>query len=138
MLFLTSSISLQQSYEIYLSYQTLIPTFFFFSSIGTVTLVSAERFLAICHPFKHRLMRGTKRTNLLICLTWTVAFSSTLLMYSVTEALTICVIWPNHSFYNDFPNFLYTTRLTWVFNFIVTPIFVISFLILFISNCYIF
>ncbi len=52
----------------------LIPNFFFLSSIGTITIVSVERFLAICHPIKHRLVSGIKRTNLLICCTWTVAF----------------------------------------------------------------
>ena len=40
--------------------------FCFMSSLFFVTLVSIERYLAICHPIKHHLLKGTKRTIKLI------------------------------------------------------------------------
>ena len=40
----------------------IIRWFSFLTSMWFVTLVSLERYLAICHPMKHRLLKGTKRT----------------------------------------------------------------------------
>ncbi len=36
----------------------------FITSIWLVTFVSLEHYLALCHPIKHRLLKGTKRTML--------------------------------------------------------------------------
>ncbi len=42
-------------------------TFLFYgASITFVSLVSFERFLAICYPMRHRLMKGNQRTIKLI------------------------------------------------------------------------
>ncbi len=35
----------------------------YFASLFLVTLVSLERFYAVCHPVQHRLIRGMKRTT---------------------------------------------------------------------------
>ena len=71
-------------------------TFFFLASVAFVTLVSLERFLAICHPIRHYLMKGIKRTVKLICVTWlmTLCFSLTIIPFA--EHKTICVIWPKN------------------------------------------
>ncbi len=116
----------------------LLPTFVLLCSVGTITLVSVDRFLAICHPIKHRLVNGTKRTNLLLCCTWSVSFCYALLVYPTIIPWTYCLIWPNHSQYNDFPHYLHITGFTWVFYYIFTPIYVTFFLMLFIFNCYLF
>ncbi len=39
---------------------------YLFSSVYFVTLVSFDRFLAVCYPIKHRIIKGTKRTIKLI------------------------------------------------------------------------
>jgi hypothetical protein len=59
--------------------------FFFLCSIATITFVSLERFLAVCHPIKHRLLKGTKRTNVCICFSWICALA-------ITFQLTRCWI----------------------------------------------
>ena len=50
-------------------------------SCGTITLVSLERFLAICHPIKHHLIKGTKRTNKFICLVWCISLCLAVLLF---------------------------------------------------------
>ena len=45
-----------------------ISAFSFMSSLGFVTLVSFERYLAICYPIKHHVLKGTKRAYRLICI----------------------------------------------------------------------
>ena len=48
--------------------------FCFLSSLFFVTLVSLERYLVICHPIKHHLLKGTKRTVKLICIVFVGSF----------------------------------------------------------------
>ena len=67
--------------------------FFFVSPLLFVTLVSAERYLAICHPIKHHLLKGTKRTIKLICIVFagSFVFSSVMLPPFVFKAV---IEWP--------------------------------------------
>ncbi len=103
---------------------------FFLCSIETVTLVSLERFSAICYPLKHRLLQGSKRTNILICVTWAIAFGISVPVYLTTDyTVRYCVIWPSNSRYDDFPTFYrieiaaklteYLVRSMYIFFFIV-------------------
>ncbi len=46
----------------------------FLCSVDLVSLVTAERFLAICHPLKHRFLKGTRRTIRLISLVCVLSF----------------------------------------------------------------
>ena len=63
--------------------------FCFMSSLFLVTLVSVERYLAICHPIKHHLLKGTKRTIKLIC----IVFVGSCVFLGVTfPAFTIPVV----------------------------------------------
>lgn len=77
--------------------------FFYLSSIGFVSLVSVEKFLAVCHPIRLHLIKGTKRTIKLICGVW--VFSCIALwpaeFYKVSK---VCVIWPNTSAYIGLPS----------------------------------
>ena len=73
-------------------------------SFGTVTLVSLERFLAICYPIKHHLIKGTRRTNTLICSVWCISFCYALPTLSFVDTLNICIIWPNDSAFADYRN----------------------------------
>ena len=56
-------------------------------SCGTVTLVSLERFLAICYPIKHHLIKGTRRTNIFICLVWCISLCLALLLLVPSEKI---------------------------------------------------
>ena len=82
---------------------------FFSCSVGTVTLVSIERFLAICYPIKHHLIKGTRRTNKLIGLVWFVSACSSLLVVFLLKDVTYCIIWPSSIFDASYPNQLTTT-----------------------------
>ena len=56
-----------------------------FASVGFVTVISFERYLAICKPLKHRLLKGTRRNvKINICI-WAVALtlSCTMLFFYV-------------------------------------------------------
>ena len=82
---------------------------FFCCSVGTVTLVSLERFLAICYPIKHHLIKGTRRTNKLIGCVWFVSACSSLLVVFLLKDVTYCIIWPSSIFDASYPNQLTTT-----------------------------
>ena len=94
---------------------SLFSFIFLFSwcSFGTVTLVSLERFLAICYPIKHHLIKGTRRTNKLICLVWCISFGLTPAYIFITETSSFCVIWPVGSVYAEYPNQFTTFRSTY-------------------------
>ena len=68
----------------------------FLLSTGFVILVSAERYLAICHPLTHHRLKETKRTPKLIIIVFLISvailstYVSRLLLYSKTR---ICIIW---------------------------------------------
>ena len=47
--------------------------FSYFASMFIVTLVTFERFLAICHPFKHKAIASKTRTIKLLVLCWAIA-----------------------------------------------------------------
>ena len=79
--------------------------FCFFSSLFFVTLVSLEKYLAICHPIKHHLLKGTKRTIKLIV----GVFVGTCVLASVVlpvfaVPLVICIVWPlDDKFISSYP-----------------------------------
>ncbi len=73
-------------------------------SSAFVTLVTFERFLAICHPIKHHLVKGTSRTCKLIVIAWVVSllFSSNLLLMC-TDVVEICFSWPQEEKFKMYP-----------------------------------
>ena len=67
----------------------------YFTSIGLVTLVSLERFLAICYPLKHRMVNSKSRTITLVVLTWSIgALLAAVVVPAGAKAQVRCVIWP--------------------------------------------
>ena len=64
-----------------------------------------ERFFAICHPLRHHLLKGTKRTIKLICMVFIGSFvfmgTSLPMFIGVT---VICIVWPlNNKFTRGYP-----------------------------------
>ncbi len=116
----------------------LLTMLFFLCSVGTITLVFLERFLAVCHPIKYRLMKGTKRTNIFICLTWVFASCYTLLMYPTIRSQTFCVIWPKHSRYKTFPIHFQVPQASWIFYYVFTSTYCLLFIFLLIFNSYLY
>ena len=52
----------------------MVSWFSFIWSLNLVTLVSLERYLAICHPIKHRILKGPKRTFKVIAASFLFTF----------------------------------------------------------------
>ena len=71
-----------------------------------ISLVSLERYLAICFPLKHRFVNGPRRTVKLVLISWLFSFflmMTYLLLYS-GSITTYCVIWPDEPRYLDYPS----------------------------------
>ena len=77
------------------------------ASIGLVTLVSLERFLAICFPLKHRMINTNSRTVKMVLATWLIALVFTALkMPSYTKHASYCFLWPE-KWQQHFPTVVY-------------------------------
>lgn len=71
----------------------------YFTSLGFITLISMERYLAICLPIRHHMMKGRKRTCRLIVVVWVIGFALSIL-YAFGHVLTpTCFIWPEDEVY---------------------------------------
>lgn len=77
----------------------------YFSSLGLITLVSLERYFALCSPVRHRQFRGRKHTLRLVVFNFII---SVILAACVTlgfsTTYTVCILW------SDEVDFLRTTR----------------------------
>ncbi len=74
------------------------------ASLGFVTLISVERYYAICQPIRHKVMRRKKRTITLILASWITAFVMSLFFIpSYSNVKEWCVIWPDMKFYENMP-----------------------------------
>ncbi|XP_038048183.1 neuropeptides capa receptor-like [Patiria miniata] len=77
----------------------------YFASIALVTMVSFERFLALCHPIKHLKIRGRRRTHRMIAICWLVGF---LFSASTSPGILVlnvlCLQWPDVDAFQDYPS----------------------------------
>ena len=80
----------------------------YFTSLFLVTLVSLERFLAICYPLKHRRSNTQKRSIVLVILAWIIAVAlASFIARSLGSVLRYCLIWPPGDRWQKFPNVIY-------------------------------
>ena len=71
-----------------------VPHVFFFASVGFVTLVSLERFLAVCFPIKYRNANSKARAIKYVTFTWILAIATTGVMLPAWWKVTrFCVVW---------------------------------------------
>ncbi len=67
----------------------------FFGSLSLITLVSIERFLAICYPLKHRMMNDKSRTIKMSIGAWLIAIVlSALVAPAWGRHDAYCILWP--------------------------------------------
>ena len=70
-----------------------------------VTLVSFERYLAICYPIYHHLVKGEKRTVKLICASWIYSMLIGLwIVFLYTDVYSTCIVWPADQKYGIYPS----------------------------------
>ena len=77
----------------------------FFTSIFFVTLVTFERFYAICWPLRHHVISTWSRTIKLTFTTWsfaTVCAGFSCIGYS--KYIEICLVWPDTNDYSQIPS----------------------------------
>ena len=96
----------RHAYDFFDIATNIVFAFAWVSSTGFVALVSLERFLAICHPIKHRVVTGTTRTLRLICGTLVMSVAcncTTIPSYLTIQEILVCITWPADDKYIDYP-----------------------------------
>ncbi|XP_072021920.1 growth hormone secretagogue receptor type 1-like [Amphiura filiformis] len=67
----------------------------FYGSVCMITLVAFERYMAICHPLKHRMVSGRRYTIMVTAVTWLVAvIMGTLGCLKTVRSNSFCNLWP--------------------------------------------
>ena len=110
----------------------------YFTSLVTITLVTVEKYSALCHPLRHMTINGKGRTIKLLIISWligTVLGFLTSLGYPKIQRL--CVEWPDTHRYNTMPEVIeYCAHLHPIVNIFADSIFVVSFCVVFICSSY--
>ena len=99
------------------------------ASMIFVTLVTIERYIAICKPVYHRLINTKRRCYKLVSASWVIATLLTIpSIPQIARVFTLCFVWPrDDAFFNDFPivtsycNLVYDFAISTIF-YLVTPI----------------
>ena len=93
----------------------------FFASLFLVTLVSLERFYAICKPVQHWMLNGKTQTLKLVAFCWILScvFAAILIPSSsnLKTLYNVCFVWPDIPGYRDLPakiNLCYFYSEVWV------------------------
>ena len=88
-----------------------LSNFGYTASINIFTLVSFERWLAICRPLQHRRMTGERRTMKFVFAAWIIAaVFSCLIAPKYGRSVRLCMDWPDSPQYDDLPRYLHTCR----------------------------
>ena len=81
-------------------------------------------------------MKGTKRTNALICITWAVPSSIAIVIYLMLHSKTYCIIWPDNDQFRSFPRQIHYVAGSTVFHFIFASTYIFVFFSLLMLDCY--
>jgi hypothetical protein len=86
---------------------TITVYWWYLASLGLITLISVERYLAICQPVTHRNIRGKARTVKLILAIWVFSLLLTLtLVPRYGRFVTKCMLWPDTEHFKNLPNLI--------------------------------
>ena len=81
---------------------------FYFASVFMVTLVTFERYLSICHPLVHRLVKGKRFTAQMTAVVWLLSLVMACLVLDIHETQKMCIDWPDSSDYDEMPSYFIT------------------------------
>ena len=88
--------------------KTVITHITYFASIGFITLVAYERFMAVCFPLQAHMIRSKKRTALLLFAVWSLSVICAVVCTAIIGgALHTCIDWPGRIAYSTAPEQLY-------------------------------
>ncbi|XP_038048180.1 neuropeptides capa receptor-like [Patiria miniata] len=110
----------------------------YFASIALITMVSFERFLALCHPIKHLKIRGRRRTRRMIAICWLVGF---LFSASTSPGIlvlnVVCLQWPDVDAFLDYPSsYAYCGPVSpWV-NYFIPPLLNLPWIMAMVANVF--
>ena len=77
----------------------------YFTSLFIVTLISVERYFAICMPLKHIILWSKKRTVTVVVAAWFLAmFLATTVLPGYLKLNISCLVWPGNGDYGHYPN----------------------------------
>ena len=76
----------------------------YYTSLGLISLITVERYMAICHPVKHLNIKGRARTLKLLAAVWISALIITLTQIPQNVKFTTsCVLWPQQEEFEELP-----------------------------------
>ncbi|XP_038059963.1 neuropeptides capa receptor-like [Patiria miniata] len=82
----------------------IVPYFTYFLSISTVTLVTLDRYNAVCNPISYIQRRNKLRALRLIIGSWVVAvLLAGLVIPRFARKVKFCAVWPDTEKYQDLP-----------------------------------
>ncbi|XP_071789605.1 neuromedin-U receptor 2-like [Asterias amurensis] len=82
---------------------------FSFAGMIFITFISLERYIAVCHPLRHRLINGSGRSVKLITLCWLVALLLAMFVIPANlKFIQFCLSWPEDEpeLYSEYPTII--------------------------------
>ncbi|XP_038048187.1 neuropeptides capa receptor-like [Patiria miniata] len=119
------------------SFFTVINTGYF-ASVALITMVSFERFLALCHPMKHLKIRGRGRTHRMIAICWLVGllFSASTVP-RVLALNVVCLQWPDADAFVEYPSsYAYCGPVSPRVNYFIPPLLNLPWIMAMVANVF--
>ncbi|XP_022101872.1 thyrotropin-releasing hormone receptor-like [Acanthaster planci] len=93
--------------------KTLFTQIAIFASLFCVVVVTYERYLAICHPLKHKHVQGMKRAFRSVVFAWSASLVVPVFDFAIFRTLTEarCVVFPNDEEFDNLSGLFQLTAL---------------------------
>ena len=80
----------------------------YLGSLAFITLITIERYFAICKPILHRNFGGKSVKLKIVCVTWILSLCFTLTgVPQYSRSIMHCIVWPKAEEFQDFPATFY-------------------------------